>query len=257
MSIIKTEGIILKTFDYRESSQLLHILTPELGKLTVLGRGIKRQKRLANMGLDYFTRAHFTLFMRSPEAMALLQEVDITDTFDYLRADLAKLSLASVIAEVIGLAVSSGEPTRNLYNLCLSYLNAMKDTKSPLELTLLYLLHLIAELGFQPQLWQCINCQASKDIEFFSPARGGVVCRSCAQQITGRITALDRGLLNLLRRGIQSSTDKLGSLKMTRKQRNEVFRVIFSLIKSHISEQDLKSLRFLFQLIPELNDFRP
>ena len=42
MDLIKVRGIVVKTSDYKDNDKLINMVTFELGRITVLARGVKK-----------------------------------------------------------------------------------------------------------------------------------------------------------------------------------------------------------------------
>ena len=48
-TIIKTVGIVLSAVDFSDSDKILTVLTPNLGKISVMAKGV-RKRRKENLG---------------------------------------------------------------------------------------------------------------------------------------------------------------------------------------------------------------
>ena len=63
MSLVKTEGIILKSLKYGDSSLIFSIYTRDFGKVKVLAKGIKRPKS-RTLPLVIFSLAEVVFYKR-------------------------------------------------------------------------------------------------------------------------------------------------------------------------------------------------
>jgi recombinational DNA repair protein (RecF pathway) len=62
--VTTTEAIVLRRFDFSENSQVGHLFTRQLGRVSVLARGIKRPGPDLRGPLDLFSRAETRLRQR-------------------------------------------------------------------------------------------------------------------------------------------------------------------------------------------------
>ncbi|HEC68800.1 MAG TPA: DNA repair protein RecO, partial [Candidatus Omnitrophica bacterium] len=67
MAIIKDKGFILRTFDFRETSKIVHIFTKKLGKVHGVLKGFRRGKKEFTTSLDSFSLNEFIFYQsRNP-----------------------------------------------------------------------------------------------------------------------------------------------------------------------------------------------
>jgi len=59
--LYKTEGIVLRSMDLGEADRVLTVLTPRLGKLRVIAKGIRRPRSRLGGGLEPFSDVHLVL----------------------------------------------------------------------------------------------------------------------------------------------------------------------------------------------------
>jgi DNA repair protein RecO (recombination protein O) len=144
--LYRTEAIVLRRSDFGEADRLLTLYTPEWGKL-----------------LDIVTQA------------------ETIHSFRPLRENLLRTGWAYYTAELLDRFVGEGIENRLLFNLFLATLGWLCEDVD-LDLTArFYELRLLALVGYRPQLFHCLACQAKVEpgtTIFFSPASGGLLCPS-------------------------------------------------------------------------------
>ena len=90
---LKTEGLILRQTDWRETDRILNVLTRDRGKMTFRARGVRsRRSRLAG-SCQLLCYSEFTLFEN--QGRYIIDEAVPIEMFTELRQDVELVSLAS------------------------------------------------------------------------------------------------------------------------------------------------------------------
>ena len=76
----KIEGIVVSEVDYKESSKIINILTPEYGIIGVIARGTKRVNSILKSVATKMTYGYFHV-KYSENGLSTLIEVDVIDMF--------------------------------------------------------------------------------------------------------------------------------------------------------------------------------
>lgn len=61
MKTIRTKAIVLRRTNYGEADRVVQLLTPEYGKLSVMAKGVRREKSKLAGGIELFSRCDVTL----------------------------------------------------------------------------------------------------------------------------------------------------------------------------------------------------
>lgn len=124
-------------------------------------------------------------------------------------------------------------------------LEQLTETSTPDTLLRLFELQLLMLIGYTPQLFACVRC--SRDLAdyetAFSPAMGGLVCRSCMTDRQQTLT-LSVQTLAYLRQGIMSGAESVPLLP----DDVEVCQEIETVLHQHLTARlgrELKSYAFL------------
>ncbi len=178
-----TEGIVLKTRNYREADKILTIFSRKEGKLVVLAKGLRRisSKRAGTLDVLNLVR----MGLADSRAMQVVTETSLLDSFKAVKRNLENLKLGYVIVELLDKLTSFGEENIKIFELAVTSLHnigRLKDGGRRLALTffeykLLYL------LGYDPVLDFCTVCYSDildtwSSIKF-SAVTGGIICPNC------------------------------------------------------------------------------
>jgi len=178
MGIKKDTGFVLRAFDFRETSKIVHVFTRNSGKIYGLLKGFRSGKKEFTSSLDIFSLNEFILY-ESRNELWLVSWADLIDDFRHLKESVEKNLIASYIVELVNRVTPLHFPSQKTFGLiqeCLSYLEHNPQRK------ILYIFQIkILELsGFRPHLTACVKClrEIQKRV-FFSVNLGGFLCSSC------------------------------------------------------------------------------
>jgi DNA repair protein RecO (recombination protein O) len=179
----KAFGIVVRTYDWSETSRIAVIWTREFGKVRVLAKGGRRLKSSFEVALDLLTVCSIVLYRKSSGGLDILTEARVEERFPGLRRDLRAMYGGYYVAELLGEGTQDYDPHPALFELSLDTLRKLGAGGDVAGLVAAYELGWLGELGLRPVLDRCAVCQ-TKDLPdgplVFSPIAGGVVCPACA-----------------------------------------------------------------------------
>ncbi len=194
----KTEGIVLREIEYKDSDKLLTVLTKDFGKITVRGRGIKSGRSKSKASGQLLAFSEFSLYER--QGKYTLTETTVKEMFPELREDIELLSLASYFAQVTETVAQENDPAPELLSLLLNSLYALSRLKKPqIMVKAVFELRLACIIGFLPDLRGCAVC-GKENPDRFNVSQGVLQCASCRNQdLEGIRLPLSEGTLEALR----------------------------------------------------------
>src|SRR5918993_734180 len=141
----KTTGLVVRTYDWSETSRIAVVWTREFGKVRALAKGGRRLKSNFEGALDLLTVCSMVLLRKSSGGLDLLIEARVEERFGGLRRDLRALYAGDYVAGLVSA----------------------------------YELGWLGELGVRPVLGRCAACETT-DLPagrgMFSSIAGGMVC---------------------------------------------------------------------------------
>ena len=72
MPTLRSEALVLRSVDYSEADRILHLLVPEVGRLTAIAKHARRSKRRFGGTLDLFNRLEVEIALGRGSAMSRL-----------------------------------------------------------------------------------------------------------------------------------------------------------------------------------------
>jgi DNA repair protein RecO (recombination protein O) len=177
---LRSEAIVLRSLRYGEADRILHVLTPQLGRVSAIAKGVRRTRSRFGGRLEPLLRVQLHLH----EGRSDLYTVTAADTVaahPRLRASGPALDAASRACDAASRLTEPGDANPAAYNLLVNEL-ALLDADpglAGLPNVLAFRLKLLLASGFAPVLGSCASCGEREHLSGFSGAAGGVVCSAC------------------------------------------------------------------------------
>ncbi|UCG94518.1 MAG: DNA repair protein RecO [Candidatus Aerophobus sp.] len=247
MSLVKTEGIVLKYMRYGDTSMIFSLYTKDFGKIKLLAKGV-RNKRSKVTPLGIFTIAEIVYYKKERIELQLLSSAETLRNYSGLTKSINRFSWASALAELLEQLIKGEEPNQRIFNLSLKTLSRMEKTEEVnLEkLFWVFTLKLLSHLGYRPKLDSCVSC--GKEIKrkelFLSTERGGIICPDCTRESEFYIKLSRKSYLSI-RKLLSLDMNRVDKYPMNDENLEEMGEVVKSFIYYHIGTKDLKSLEFL------------
>lgn len=180
MSLIKTQGIVLKHINLGESDKIITILTDKLGKIDVVVHGAKSHKSKFMASTQPFCYGEYVLF--KGKSLFTLSQSNINESFQSILMDFDKLINGSYFLELIDNLTEKEVKNVSLLALLLKTLYIMTHDDVDLDMLKLTVeFKAISISGYLPQIKNCLKCQRELEEGYFSVHNGGMVCISCGK----------------------------------------------------------------------------
>lgn len=230
--IIRTEGIVLKTQDFRETSRIVTFFSKDFGKLKLLAKGIRKPGSRFGASLELFTYSSVIFYKRETKEIYTVSDSQILHSFDRLRSNLSSFTIAADILNFLSGTTPTEESNQELFKLSLSALRLLEN--SPQRIILWgFLIKALAWLGYSPELSICVECRKPSTSTQFSIDRGGIVCTKC--QKNGLKLDLSSTSISILKATQKGKLQKLVGLKVPSPQIDEIDRFFSQFILYHLN----------------------
>jgi DNA repair protein RecO (recombination protein O) len=177
---LKTEAIVLRSMRYGEADRILHLYTPDRGRLSAIAKGVRRAKTRFGGRLEPCFRLQMVLHEGRSDLLTVTSAETVAG-HARLREHAGALDGAARACDAVGRLFADGEPHRGVFNLLgnqLALLDAHPE-RATRGNALAFRLKLLLAAGFAPQLAACAGCGETEHLVGFSGAAGGVVCPAC------------------------------------------------------------------------------
>lgn len=258
MTLPMSEALVLRTLDFGESDCIVHLLTPEAGRLTAIAKGAKRSHRRFPGTLDLLNHLHIQVAVRRRAgAMARLEHSRLVGCFPGLRRDPTRFALGCYVLELFDQLApegTGGRESEGLFRFALLALATLERQEPTPNLRIFLELHALHALGLRPELRRCVRCardlsapaaQTPTEIGFHIP-EGGPVCGACSIRVDGLLT-VHLGTLRTLDQSLRLGLDRLGRLALGGIALAEAQTLLRRFQRFHVGVE-LRSERFLDEL---------
>jgi DNA repair protein RecO (recombination protein O) len=244
--LYKTEAIVLRSMDLGEADRVLTVLTPRLGKLRVIAKGIRRPRSRLGGGLEPFSDVHLVLAIG--RTFDVVTQAALEDPHLGLRDDLHSTAAAWYLVELVDRFCEGSAESHAAFELLAQGLAALDAAPADVSRDVVarwFELHLLDVMGFRPELGQCLDCGAAiePDGNAYSPEAGGVIGHECADRALGA-RPLSPDALMVLRHLQRSSLVEILRLRLPVGTQREVERLLHATV-SAVLERELRTRDFL------------
>src|SRR5918995_4008398 len=177
---LKTEAIVLRSIRYGEADRVLHIYTPDRGRVGAIAKGVRRSRSRFGGRLEPFFRLNLVLYQGRGELLTVTSAETVA-AHPRLRDDARALDGAARACEAVARVFDDGDPHAGVYHLLANQLALLdrEPARASRANALAFRLKLLLAAGYAPQLAACAACGEQDHLVGFSGAAGGVVCGAC------------------------------------------------------------------------------
>ncbi|HWB63870.1 MAG TPA: DNA repair protein RecO [Chitinophagales bacterium] len=236
---IKTQGIVLHTTRYSETSVITRIYTEKLGLVSYIVKGVRsaRSKQKAAL-LQPLTLLDMVVSNRENRQLQFIKEFSRAYNYQSIPFDTLKSAVALLLLEVISKSIREHEQNAEMFEFIYeSFCELDRCEKLLPDFHLLFLVHFTRYLGFMP------HSNFSDEAPFFEMTEG------IFTENNGDPLSLDKAESGLLFELMNASIFSRASLKTTRAQRRQILKSILKYYQLHLENFSLKSPEILEELL--------
>jgi len=173
-------AIVIRRWDFSETSQTVSLLTREHGIIRGLAKGAKREKGAFSGGLDLLTEGEVVAIVKAGTDLATLTAWHLQSVHRVLRENLSANRAALYMADLVHHMLIDHDPHPGVFEALSAALARIDENPAHADIALLRLQWaVLCEAGYQPELNQDARSgaalgEASATL-WFSAAAGGVL----------------------------------------------------------------------------------
>lgn len=242
----KTEGIILKQSDFKDSDYLLRVITVDQGVISLIAKGAKKATSKNSYACSPLTLAAIIYDQRS-SSLYLMQSASIINTYRNIRADLIKVTIATLMCDVIDIIakemINEDDDFKLLYVLLKESLNHLDQEDSNYIVLGVFISNILKVMGIAPQVDGCSLC-GSSHVVCISIKEGGFLCSNC------NIEGLNNSVVELKQFRLlnKASCEHIKILKQFEPFDFSIITILYGYLNAY-GDINLASWRFLNELV--------
>ncbi len=242
--ILKTEGIILKTFDFRETSRIATFFTKDYGKVKGVLKGIRKDHKKFGSNIDQFSVNDIVYYTHRNSDLHLISQCDLKAFFFPIRQDMKRTLAASYSLELVDVIMPVEQENKDIYKLLVYYLNTLEHTDDINKLVHVFQIKILLLSGFRPFLDSCVVCHEKITPRMrFSVKLGGLVCENCRSN-DHSAHMVTRGTIASLAHIERSGWSKALRLKLSPMIEKELKYILNNFLVFHI-DRHIKAAKYL------------
>lgn len=242
--ILKTEAIVLKVIDYRETSRIATLFSQEYGKIKGVLKGIRKDPRKFSSSVDRFSVNDIVYYEYRHSDIHLISHCDMKEYFMPIRQDLKRMTAASYAMEMIDTVMPLEQPNQAIYVLLKDYLHGLGRCADVSKLVHMFQIKMLMFSGFRPHLESCVQCERMVEgATRFSERLGGLVCSNCKDP-GGQWVPISRGAMASIMHVQREPWAKAMQLGIAPIIQKELKFILNHFLVFHM-ERHLRSTRFL------------
>jgi len=170
----RQDAIILKSYDFKNTSKIIHILSSDSQRLSLVAKGARRTKSQFAGNIEPLNLTQLVYYIKPGKNLGSLKEASLIQSHPSLKKDLYRLNIGW---SLIWTGRKIPSPMDGLFGLekrALSFL----DRGFKEEVLVYFFLSLFTLQGIPPQMDNCVSC-GSKETDYFEIETGGTKCKNC------------------------------------------------------------------------------
>jgi len=239
-----TDAIVLSRFDYGEADRILTLLTPGLGKIKAIAKGIRRPT--SRIGGSLEPLAELRLQLARGRSFDVVTQVTMLHAWLGLHDRLEVTATAWYCGELLERSMEERHAAEPLYLLLRRAYELLDAGMAPARVARWFEMRLCDEMGVRPEVDRCVECdrllEAGDEVRWI-PRLGGVLCGRHAGPSMAA-AGLSSDALKVLKAYQRMDVEALAGLRLPGTVEAEVERVLGEFVR-HVMERDTRSRRFL------------
>jgi len=245
--ICRDEVVVLKTYDFRETSKIALFYSRNFGKISGLFKGIRKEPKKFASNLDFLSINEVVFYKKLKSELHLVSQCDQKKVFENIKKDLSKFSIASFCAELISAVSAVEDSNTHLYSLLVNFLNILNEHNHVGDKYIYnFILRVLNLSGFKPHLDDCIVCNSPiQNNAYFSHSFGGLLCPVCCNKDSNR-EHISKGTISSILYFQKTSWPQSLRLNIFPQVKRQMRDIIFTFLNFHLEKK--------FNSIPILNE---
>ena len=239
-----TDAIVLSRFDFGEADRILTLLTPELGKIKAIAKGIRRPTSRIGGALEPL--AELRVQLARGRTFDVVTQVTMQHTWLGLRDRLEVTATAWYCAELAERSLEERHAALPGYLLLRHAYELLDAGMAAARVARWFEMRLCEELGVRPEVDRCVECDrllGPDDAVRWVPALGGALCADHPGP-SAVAAGLSTEALKVLKAYQRMDVEALAGLRLPPAVEREGEERLGAFVR-HVMERDTRSRRFL------------
>lgn len=197
MTPVKTEAIVLKKYNFRETSVILSLYTEDTGKVKGVLKGVRIEKgRVPPLIFTPGAYIHTFIYIKRSSELALISSPTLLKYYEMPSKE--NIGVWYLILKLVDLFTAEKEADKQMFCLLRDTGELLTYCLTPEILFLIFKLKFIKILGYGIELSRCVVCRKTEPPFLFSGKLGGLICNNCKNRDPQRVN-ISTSVINIMR----------------------------------------------------------
>ncbi len=175
MSAVVDRALVLRLWDFSETSQTVALFCRERGLLRGLAKGARRERGRFGGGFETLTLGEVVALVKPSSELATLTEWTALEMFWAARRDLRAHRIALYMIDLVFHGIIDHDPHTGLFDALVEHLRTLESPDRHAASLLSFQWRLLVEMGYKPALGARSESNDGRDRALlFDPLAGGV-----------------------------------------------------------------------------------
>ena len=182
---IKTSGIILRKTNYSETDRIFVILTKEFGKISAIGKGVRKIKSRLGGHLEFFTKINFEFYKSASTDLYRINGAESMTVNKNIIQNLELMEDGYQIVQLLNKFTEEKYPLPKILKLSNESFELLNKRKNTDLILLTFQIKFFTILGYLPSFDHCLKCREKlkNSKNYFDISNLGIVCENCLSEI--------------------------------------------------------------------------
>ncbi len=232
MKKYNVRAVVLKSLKYRDSDKIFTLLSKEKGKISAIGRGVRKISSRRNGNLDTLNLISANIH-EDRVGFKSIEEVKTIESFKNLKKDFSRSVKAYYLIELVHKSIEEDESVPEVFNLLIKCLKALDKNNYSGDLYVSYFeINFMKILGYQMGFDRCKVCGKKVDDSwknfYFNVENGSIECGDCSKiglniskNVAQSLDRVSNGKLEKNDHKVYEEIDKILKMYIGRKLENK------------------------------------
>lgn len=238
-----TQGIILHKIDYSDTSLILEVFTEKYGKISVIVKGGKREKRADSGFYQIMNQLEFSLISQQSD-MYLVHDstyVEVLAKLDHW--EIFKYQCAAL--ELYRNLIISNEESHDFFEVLRNFLSYIRSVdRHHVLIFWRFLLRIFKMLGIELNVAVCAHCLSEqKPLTHYNSQQSGFLCADCTYELNEPCIPLESHTAFVLR-SLPTIGHSLSDIDLSEPEIREINSILVRHFEDHLHQKLIfKSLK--------------
>lgn len=182
--IVSSEGIIIHSMNYSDTSKIVTMYSKEFGKIKLLAKGARKNSKSFGSSLEVLSHIRVIFYKKDERSLHLISKSEIIRPSTKLCSSFTQLSYALAIAELVKQVFHDEEKNLPIYQLVIDAMDELTKIDRGFEnIYFSFLMNLFSLSGFAFDIKSCFSCKKdlsiTNDDKFCNITNGVFYCAVC------------------------------------------------------------------------------